>query len=205
MNFKPRNRFITTFLFLYILYILFSFCKSEEIGISEAHNKYDNIINKFNETSIIFQNITQKMENIKYNFILKIKYKFLKEKKEKIDKKIKTIKEYFNSSKIEKSNLMKEIYDLNEHIESFIISCYKTIKLYNSFNNLLSSIITLIKLFFFILAIALSFALIFFVIIYYIRYRRRKSYEILKQEITHSSFRNIKDRDLGVIKSKTKK
>ena len=205
MNLKSRNSFITIFLSLYILFIFFSFCKSEQIGISEAQNKFDDLINKFNETNALFQNITQKMENIKYNFILKIKYKFLKEKKEKIAQKIKTIKEYLNTNKIEKSNLMKEIYDLSEHIESFIISCYKTIKLYNSFNNLIDAIITLIKIFFFILAIALSFAFIFFVIIYYYRYRRRKSYEILKQEITHSSFRNIKDRDLDVIKSKTKK
>ena len=145
------------------------------------------------------------MENIQYNFILKIKYKFLKQKKEKIFEKIKIIKEYFNKSNIEKSNLMKEIYDLNEHIESFMISCYKTIKLYNSFNNLIASIITLIKIFFFILAIVLSITLIILGIIYVYRYRRRKSYEILKQEITHSSFRNIKDRDLGIIKSNSKK
>ena len=41
MNFKSRNRFITIFLSLYILFIFFLFFKSEQIGISEEQNKFE--------------------------------------------------------------------------------------------------------------------------------------------------------------------
>ena len=142
------------------------------------------------------------MERIKYNFILKIKYKYLVTKNKNIEKKINDIKEYFNTSKLEESNLMKEIYNLNEHFGSYIKSCYKTINLYNSFENLKELAINLIKIFFFIFIIVLIFAIIISGIIYIYRYRKRKSYEILREEFSHSSFRNINDLEL---ETKTKK
>ena len=190
---KSRKKYLTIFFSAYLLYIFLLSINCQEAKISEIEKKIKEFMNRFNETNSIFKNISQKMENIKYNFILKIKYNILKSKNEKILKKLDTLKTYFNTSKIGDSHILKELYDLNEHLESYIISCYKTIKLHNSFKNLNTSIISLIKIFAITLIIIFSVALIIFGIIYFYRYRKRKSYEILTQEYNHSSFRNIND------------
>ena len=193
MKIKQRKNYLTIIISIYLLYIFLSGVNSQETQISEMENKLKEFISKFNETNNIFKNISQKMENIKYNFILKIKYNILKSKNEKILEKINYLKTYFNTSKIGEANLVKELYNLNEHLESYATSCYKTIKLHNSFKNLNTSIITLIKIFSITLIIIFSFASIIFIIMYIYRYRKRKSYELLKEEFNHSSFRNIND------------
>ena len=196
---KSSNSTLVTLLNILLLIALLTGTNSQE---TQGEKLFKELLDKFNQTSIIFQNITKKMERIKYNFILKIKYKYLETKNKNIEKKINDIKEYFNTNKLEESNLMKEIYNLNEHFGSYIKSCYKTINLYNSFENLKELAINLIKIFFFIFIIVLIFAIIISGIIYIYRYRKRKSYEILREEFSHSSFRNINDLEL---ETKTKK
>ena len=196
---KSSNSTLITLLNILLLIALLTGTNSQE---TQGEKLFKELLDKFNQTSIIFQNITKKMERIKYNFILKIKYKYLVTKNKNIEKKINDIKEYFNTNKLEESNLMKEIYNLNEHFGSYIKSCYKTINLYNSFENLKELAINLIKIFFFIFIIVLIFAIIISGIIYIYRYRKRKSYEILREEFSHSSFRNINDLEL---ETKTKK
>ena len=88
MKIKQRKNYLTTIISIYLLYILLSSVNSQETQISEMENKLKEFISKFNETNSIFKNISQKMENIKYNFILKIKYNILKSKNEKIIEKI---------------------------------------------------------------------------------------------------------------------
>jgi len=196
---KSSNSTLITLLNILLLIALLTGINSQE---TQGEKLFKELLDKFNQTSIIFHNITKKMERIKYNFILKIKYKYLETKNKNIEKKINDIKEYFNTNKLEESNLMKEIYNLNEHFGSYIKSCYKTINLYNSFENLKELAINLIKIFFFIFIIVLIFAIIISGIIYIYRYRKRKSYEILREEFSHSSFRNINDLEL---ETKTKK
>ena len=196
---KSSNSTLITLLNILLLIALLTGTNSQE---TQGEKLFKELLDKFNQTSIIFHNITKKMERIKYNFILKIKYKYLVTKNKNIEKKINDIKEYFNTNKLEESNLMKEIYNLNEHFGSYIKSCYKTINLYNSFENLKELAINLIKIFFFIFIIVLIFAIIISGIIYIYRYRKRKSYEILREEFSHSSFRNINDLEL---ETKTKK
>ena len=196
---KSSKSTLLTLLNILLLIALLTGTNSQE---TQGEKLFKELLDKFNQTSIIFHNITKKMERIKYNFILKIKYKYLETKNKNIEKKINDIKEYFNTNKLEESNLMKEIYNLNEHFGSYIKSCYKTINLYNSFENLKELAINLIKIFFFIFIIVLIFAIIISGIIYIYRYRKRKSYEILREEFSHSSFRNINDLEL---ETKTKK
>ena len=196
---KSNKSTLITLLNILLLIALLTGTNSQE---TQGEKLFKELLDKFNQTSIIFHNITKKMERIKYNFILKIKYKYLVTKNKNIEKLINDIKEYFNTNKLEESNLMKEIYNLNEHFGSYIKSCYKTINLYNSFENLKELAINLIKIFFFIFIIVLIFAIIISGIIYIYRYRKRKSYEILREEFSHSSFRNINDLEL---ETKTKK
>ena len=202
MQIKTKNIFLTLLLFIFLL----SSINSQETQTSKGQKYFKEITDNFNQSNKIFENLTQKMKEIKFNFILKIKYNNLKTKNEKILQKINEMKTSLNSNKEEESNIMKELYKLNEHIQSFVVSCYKTMKLYHSFDNLFNIVFNIIKIFFLILIIVLIFAIIISGIRFVYMYRKRKSYTLLTEETNHSSFRNINDyTDFEKIKIKEKK
>ena len=85
------------------------------------------------------------------------------------------------------------MHNLSIHIERFENNCYKIIKLYESFGNINILISNIAKIFIIIIILGIIFAIIFSVIKYIYIYRRRKNYELLSEEINHSSFSNIND------------
>ena len=195
MIIKNKNSFLIILLYLYILIISFSSIKSQKIEKSEAQNEFKKILENFDKTNPLYQKLNDKMKNIRFNFILKIKYNNLKTKQEKIVNKINSIKENFQKDKIDNNNSLKEIHNLNILIESYINNCYNIINLYDSFTNLNDLVVNIIKIFVIIIIIGIIFAMIYSGIRYIYMYRTRKNYEILRQEINHSSFRNINDSD----------
>ena len=207
MIIKTSNSFLTIIIYLYILIISFSSINSQKIEKSEAQNKFKKILENFNKTNQLYQEINKKMKNIRFNFILKIKYSNLKTKQEKIVQKINSIKENFKKDKIDNNNSLKEIHNLNILIESYSNNCYNIINLYDSFTNLNDLVVNIIKIFVIIIIIGIIFAMIYSGIRYIYMYRTRKNYEILRQEINHSSFRNINDSDFekNKLKGKNKK
>ena len=195
MIIKNKNSFLIILLYLYILIVSFSSIKSQKIEKSEAQNEFKKILENFDKTNPLYQKLNDKMKNIRFNFILKIKYNNLKTKQEKIVNKINSIKENFQKDKIDNNNSLKEIHNLNILIESYINNCYNIINLYDSFINLNDLVVNIIKIFVIIIIIGIIFAMIYSGIRYIYMYRTRKNYEILRQEINHSSFRNINDSD----------
>ena len=195
MIIKNKNSFLIILLYLYILIVSFSSIKSQKIEKSEAQNEFKKILENFDKTNPLYQKLNDKMKNIRFNFILKIKYNNLKTKQEKIVNKINSIKENFQKDKIDNNNSLKEIHNLNILIESYINNCYNIINLYDSFINLNDLVVNIIKIFVIIIIIGIIFAMIYSGIRYIYMYRTRKNYEILRQEINHSSFHNINDSD----------
>ena len=181
-------------LILYLSFTSLSLIKAQNLEISELQKKFEKVLDNFSQTNKIFQEITNQIKDIKFNFILKIKYSELTSKKETILQKIKNIKDYLNSNnKIKDFNLAKELHNLSMHIERFENNCYKIIKLYESFGNINILISNIAKIFIIIIILGIIFAIIFSVIKYIYIYRRRKNYELLSEEINHSSFSNIND------------
>ncbi len=204
MIIKTSNSFLKILLYLYILIISFSLIESQKIEKSEAQKKFKKILETFNQTNSLYQEINDKMKNIRLNFVLKIKYNNLETKQKKIVKKIDSIKENFKKDKIDENNLIKEINNLNILIESYINNCYNIMNLYDSFINLNDLVVNIIKIFVIIIIIGIIFAIIYSGIRYIYNYRKRKNYEILREEINHSSFRNINDSDFEKLKLKGK-
>ena len=181
-------------LILYLSFTSLSLIKAQNLEISELQKKFEKVLDNFSQTNKIFQEITNQIKEIKFNFILKIKYSELTSKKETIHQKIKNIKDYLNNNnKIKDFNLAKELHNLSMHIERFENNCYKIIKLYESFGNINILISNIAKIFIIIIILGIIFAIIFSVIKYIYIYRRRKNYELLSEEINHSSFSNIND------------
>ena len=162
---------------LTILIYFFFFLISE---VNSQDDKIKEIEDKFSEMNSVYQNISEMMTGVKYNLILKYRYSLLTSKKEKIEKYISNIKS--NSG----SNKEQNINELNDLIISYKKSCNKFISLNDNFENLKNTIIKIIKIFCLTIIIIIVLIIIISSLVYYYLIRKRKSYDILKEEITNN-------------------
>ena len=187
------------YFFLISLVLYFLFFTITEISAQsppEDQNKLNQIEEEFIQINTLFENITEKMADIKYNFVLKFRYRRLIKKKSKIEKKI---------SYIKSNSETKNYNDLIEYVYSYKKSCHKFMSLYEDFEKLKSIVYKIIKIFFLTMIICIIFILIISSLVYLYIVRKRKNYDILKEEMSHSHFQNWNDSELESIKNKKSK
>ena len=189
-------KLICSNLLLILFIFLFRKIKSQENQYSQ--NKLKEIEDNISKINSLYQNLTEKMTEIKYNFILKLRYKFLSQKKEEVEQKLNDIK----SSGSPNQNSLNE---LNEYVYSYKRKCKKVIKLYDSFEILKITIINILKLFILAFIIIIIVVIIIAAFIYYYIYRKRRNYDALHEEMSHSDFQTFNDIELGKIKKKKNK
>ena len=189
MNYIYLNFFLIT-LFISLL----SQIQSQDNQESKLKEVEENI----SQINSLYQNLTEKMTEIKYNVILKLRYKSLTRKKEKVEKELNKIK----SSGSINSYALDE---LNEYVYSYGKSCRKVRKLFDTFESLKNTILNIIRIFFLTLIITIIVVIIISALIYLYIVRKSKSYDILNEEMSHSEFHNSNDPELEIIKKKNKK
>ena len=189
MNFIYLNFFLIT-LFISLL----SQIQSQDNQESKLKEVEENI----SQINSLYQNLTEKMAEIKYNVILKLRYKSLTRKKEKVEKELNKIK---SSGSINSYTLD----ELNEYVYSYGKSCRKVRKLFDTFESLKNTILNIIRIFFLTLIIAVIVVIIISALIYLYIVRKSKSYDILNEEMSNSEFHNSNDPELEIIKKKNKK
>ena len=189
MNFIYLNLCLIT-LFISLL----SQIKSQDNQESKLKEVEENI----SQINSLYQNLTEKMTEIKYNVILKLRYKSLTRKKEKVEKQLNKIK---SSGSINSYTLD----ELNEYVYSYGKSCRKVRKLFDTFESLKNTILNIIRIFFLTLIITIIVVIIISALIYLYIVRKSKSYDFLNEEMSHSEFHNSNDPELEIIKKKNKK
>jgi hypothetical protein len=189
MNFIYLNLFLIT-LFISLL----SQIQSQDNQESKLKEVEENI----SQINSLYQNLTEKMAEIKYNVILKLRYKSLTRKKEKVEKQLNKIK---SSGSINSYTLD----ELNEYVYSYGKSCRKVRKLFDTFESLKNTILNIIRIFFLTLIITIIVVIIISALIYLYIVRKSKSYDILNEEMSNSEFHNSNDPELEIIKKKNKK
>jgi len=188
MNFIYLNFFLILFI------SLLSLIQSQD----NQESKLKEIEQNISQINSLYQNITEKMTDIKYNIILKLRYKSLARKKDKVEKQLNKIK---SSGTISEYSLA----ELREYVYSYSKSYRKVQKLFDTFENLKNTIINIIKIFFLTLIITVIVVIIISALIYLYIVRKRKSYDILHEEMSHSDFHNTNDPELEIIKKKKNK
>jgi hypothetical protein len=188
MNFLYLNFFLTLFI---------SFL-SQIQSQDNQESKLKEVEGNISQINSLYQNLTEKMSEIKYNVILKLRYKSLKRKKEKVEKELNKIK---SSGSINSYTLD----ELNEYVYSYGKSCRKVRKLFDTFESLKNTILNIIRIFFLTLIITIIVVIIISALIYLYIVRKSKSYDILNEEMSHSEFHNSNDPELEIIKKKNKK
>ena len=189
MNFIYLNFFLIT---LFISFL--SQIQSQDNQESKLKEVEENI----SQINSLYQNLTEKMTEIKYNVILKLRYKSLTRKKEKVEKELNKIK---SSGSINSYTLD----ELNEYVYSYGKSCRKVRKLFDTFESLKNTILNIIRIFFLTLIITIIVVIIISALIYLYIVRKSKSYDFLNEEMSHSEFHNSNDPELEIIKKKNKK
>ena len=86
-------------LFIFIQYFLFSLINSQDAPGSGSNTKLKELEDKFGEVNSVYQNISETMTQVKYNFVLKLRYYYMTRRKEKIEKKISTLYQTFENLK----------------------------------------------------------------------------------------------------------
>ena len=170
------------YLLIIIISLFFSSIKAQNITQSEVNQLFNNNLIKCNKTEILFQEFSEKMKNIKYNIILKIKYKNLKKKHKKIVKKIEKIKELLNSNNYNKNEILEDIKELNKSLTKFEYKCNKAIHAFYKGEKVKTILNNLLKVFFITLFITIFLLLIVIVIISIFIIRRQKKYYALDEE-----------------------
>ena len=79
-------------LFICIQYFLFSLINSQDAPGADSNTKLKELEDKFGEVNSVYQNISETMTQVKYNFVLKLRYYYMTRRKEKIEKKISNLK-----------------------------------------------------------------------------------------------------------------
>ena len=189
-------KFIYLNFFLILFIFLLSQIKSQEN--QDSQNKLKEIEYNISQINSLYQNLTERMQEVQYNFILKLRYKSLTRKKEKAEKMLNDIK--LSSSPSENS-----LEELNEYVSRYKRSCKKMSKLYDTFEDLKKTVINIIKIFFLTFIITVILVIIISSAIYYYIVRKRRNYDVLQEEMSHSDFRNSYDTELETIKKKKNK
>ena len=188
---------LTILIYFYIVLPLINSQESKDKPLPEdSQKRYKESVEKFEKINILYTNITEQMSDIKYNLLLIFRYKFLVSKHETIIAKIDKIKASLVFKNKSEEMILKDIHNLNEYINSYNKSCHKIMSLYESFENLKKTILNLIKIFFLTLAILILIVLIISGIILFSYFKKRRNYNILKEEITHTDFVDVKNSEL---------
>jgi hypothetical protein len=164
-----------------IILILFSSIKTQDT-ISEEKQLYNNNLIKFNKTEIQYKEISEKMKNIKYNIFLKIRYKNLKKKHQKIEIKLGKIKEKLDSNNYDKNELKEEIKEIYESITKFEKKCNKALDIFYKSEKTKKVLMNMIKAFFWTLLVIIIVVLIVIGVASIFIIKRQRKYYALEEE-----------------------
>ena len=173
--------------FIIILFSLADINAQETKNDGDIKRLFSNALNMFNKTEIRYQEISAKMKNIKYNIFLKIRYKNLKRKYNKINTMISNIRGKLDINQYDLNEINEDMYKLDTEIESFGKKCEKAIVVYHKAEHTKRVFINIIKVFFITLIIIIVVVMIIIAVISVIIIKRQKKYHALEEEMSNSN------------------
>ena len=172
--------FISTIIYSFLLYPV----KTQNATLSEEKKLLEECLSLCNTTEAKYQEIIEKMGNIKYNIFLKIRYKKIKKSHHKINEELTKIKESINLNNYEQYEVIQQLKKLNSDILKFDHKCNKAIHIYYRSQRTYKIIMTLIKTFFIALLVIIIIVLIIIGIVSVFVVRKQRKYHPLEEEVT---------------------
>ena len=157
----------------------------QEIPPSEEWHLFNYCLTVHNKTEEKLHDISEKMKDIKFNIILKIKYKNLIEKKNLFEKEINEMKEKMGKKNYDKNEIIQELNELKNSIIKYDEKCDKFFNVYNKNEDLKNVFMNMIKVFFITIFIVIIIVLAIIGIVSFFVIKRQRRYYKLEEEITH--------------------
>ena len=179
--------FNTYAIILFIILLLFSKINSQENQSLELKQLLNNSLILFNKAEVNYKIISAKMETVKFNIFLKVRYKNLQRRYNNIRASIEKINNILVSNDYDISDVKERLYDLKKDIEKFDKKCNKTFDVFSKSEKIKSMIINLIKVFFLTIVIIIIVVFAIIAIISYFIMKRQKKYQTLQEEVTNIS------------------
>ena len=174
--------FLSTFISIILISILFSSIKSQQTNQIEMKQLFNNTLDRYNKTEIHYKDISEKMKNIKFNIFLKIRYKNLVKEHNKIERNIGKMEEKLNSNNYDKNEMLEDIKDLNKSLTTYEHKCDKVIYIFNQNEKTKNVFMNILKTFFLTLLITIIIVLIIISIVSLFIIKRQRKYYILEEE-----------------------
>lgn len=171
----------------------------QEVTLSEERQLLNDCLSHYNKTEKQFYELSAKMKDIKFNLVLKIKFKNLQKKNLKVVAKINKIKVKIDLNNYTKNEIMQDLKELNETISKFEVKCHKVNHIYYQNEKTKDIIVNMIKVFLKTLLIIIIIALIIIGIVSFYVIKKQRQYHRLVEEPIHEDSEEVKNQHNHII------
>ena len=181
---KKNNKIRKIFLFIIYISIIPSIFSSITQFTEEELKEYNKLSNTADRLNNGITKYEMRMERIKFNFKLKIKFKHIKEKNIELFEKVEILKKEVNETEFDKNKIENEIVSLSKDYNLLFKRFIKFDYQYNSYEKFKSNIFGYIKIFFICFLTIVIILLIILLIVGIYVHRKAPKYYTLNEEVS---------------------
>ena len=182
--------------YILILFLFIQYVSSQNISLEESEFAlFNQSMSKFNNTKKQFDDMSNKMKNINYNIILKIRYKELERSYKTVETKFVEIQKELNETNYEKEKVRNNIKLLDSDIHTFEKKYKATRSLYFEFERTKAYLLHFLKIFFICLFVAVIIIMAIVGIVSFFVVRNQRRYYKLQEEYSFNTDQKELDKD----------
>ena len=182
--------------YILILFLLIQYASSQNISSNASEfTLFNQSMVKYNDTKKQFDDITNKMKNINYNILLKIRYKELERYYKTVETKFVEIQKELKETNYEKEKVRNNIKLLDNDIHTFEKKYKATRSLYFEFERTKAYLLHFLKIFFICLFVAVIIIMAIVGIVSFFVVRNQRRYYKLQEEYSFNTDQKELDKD----------
>ena len=182
--------------YILILFLLIQYASSQNISSNASEfTLFNQSMVKYNDTKKQFDDITNKMKNINYNILLKIRYKELERYYKTVETKFVEIQKELKETNYEKEKVRNNIKLLDRDIHTFEKKYKATRSLYFEFERTKAYLLHFLKIFFICLFVAVIIIMAIVGIVSFFVVRNQRRYYKLQEEYSFNTDQKELDKD----------
>lgn len=171
-----------------ILFLLAQYVSSQNISSDASEIElFNQSMAKYNNTKMHFDDITNKMKNISFNILLKIRYKEVERCYKTVINKFMEIQNELKEANYERENVKKNIKLLDSDINTFEKKYRATKSLYFEFERTKNYLIHFLKIFFICLFVSVLIIMAIVGIVSYFVVKNQRRYYKLQEEYSFNT------------------
>lgn len=182
--------------YILILFLLIQYVTSQNISSDTSEFAlFNQSMVKYNDTKKKFDDMTNKMKNINYNILLKIRYKELERYYKTVETKFVEIQKALKETNYEKEKVKNNIKLLDSDIHTFEKKYKTTRRIYFEFERTKAYLLHFLKIFFICLFVAVIIIMAIVGIVSFFVVRNQRRYYKLQEEYSFNTDQKEMNKD----------